>query len=128
MCKRQFVSHCKCLLCLYDIMKRRLPLLTDEERGLVEPTHEDIAEAPVGNWFHRLTTCPRVANNCKAKRLDLEQLVQLDPLALGDIRIERGLFPFDKAPDPKPHTEGTFHGIIRFASELLKGTVYPDGS
>ena len=46
----------------------------------------------------------------------------------GDVRIERGLFPFDKMQIPKPHAEGTFHWIKAPPSELIKGTVYPDGS
>ena len=109
-CSAKLVCHGKCLLCLDDVLKRRLPHLTDQERELIEPTEEDIAATPIGNLFHRLTACPRVVSNCKATRPDLEQLFQLDPLSPGDVRIERGLFPFDKSPDPKPHAEGTSTG------------------
>jgi ribonuclease HI len=124
----RFVIHGKCLLCLDDIIKQRLPHLTDDERSIIEPTTEDIAAAPVGNLFHRLTSCPRVASNCKGKRPDLEKIFLLDPLTPGDVRIERGLVPFDKSPNPKPHAEGTFHWIVRPTTELLRGTIYPDGS
>ena len=40
-----FVNHGKCLLCLDDIVKRRLPHLTDEQRELSEPNADDIAAA-----------------------------------------------------------------------------------
>ena len=74
-----FVKHGKCLLCLDDIVKRRLPHLTDQQRELTEPNAEDIAAAPVGNLFHRITSCPRVISNCKATRPDLETFFLLDP-------------------------------------------------
>ena len=72
-CAAGFVKHGKCLLCLDDIIKQRLPNLTDEERMLIEPSADDIAAAPIGNAFHRITACPRVVSNCKAKRPDLEK-------------------------------------------------------
>ena len=52
----------------------------------------------------------------------------LDPPRPGDIRIERGIFPFDKTLVPKPHAHGTFHWIKQPGSGWLNGTVYPDGS
>ena len=69
-----FVKHNRCLLCLDDIIKRRLPRLTDEDRAKVEPTEEDIAEAPIGNAFHRIVVCPRVRKNCAITRPNLEKI------------------------------------------------------
>ena len=110
-CSAGFVKHNKCLLCIDDILKQHHPNLTDDERMLIEPTAEVIDAAPVGNAFHRLTACPRVISNCAGKRPDLETIFQLDPMLPGDVRVERGLFPFDKMAIPTPHAEGTFHWI-----------------
>ena len=77
-----FVKHNRCLLCLDDIIKRRLPHLTDEDRAKVEPTEEDIAEAPIGNAFHRIVVCPRVRKNCAITRPNLEFFCSSTQLAL----------------------------------------------
>ena len=107
----KFVKHGKCLLCLDDIVKRRLPHLTEQERELTEPTEEDIAAAPTGNLFHRITACPRVVANCKSTRPNLEESVQLGPPRPGDIRIERALFPSTDPPTPSPMLRELFIGL-----------------
>ena len=116
------------MLCLGDILKLRLPHLTDEERAKVEPSEADIAKAPIGNPFHRIMACPRVRSNCVAKRPNLEKIFQLDPVGPGDVRIERGLFSWNSKALTKPHAEGTFHWVVEPTTSLLRGVVYPDGS
>ena len=88
-CAAKFVNHNRCLLCLDDTLKERLPHLTEDERAKVEPTENDLEKTPVGNAFHRIVVCPRVRNNCSAPRPDLEKIFQLEPSSPGDVRIER---------------------------------------
>ena len=72
------VSHNRCLLCLDIFLKQKHPHLTDDERAKIEPTQEDIDEAPIGNIYHRIVCCPRTRDNCHMKRPDLEKIFKAD--------------------------------------------------
>ena len=124
----KFVGHNRCLLCLDDVVKERLPHLTADERAKVEPTGDDIARAPVGNLFHRIAVCPRVRNNCAITRPNLEKIFQIDPIGPGDVRIERGLFSWDSNLCRNLTPKEPFTGSCNPPPRSLKGTVYPDGS
>ena len=102
--------------------------MTDNERADVEPTEQDIEQTPIGNIYHRIVCCPRTRDNCKMQRPDLERIFKADPVRPGDPRIERALFTYAPGPDLLPHEAETFHWIVKPCTELLRGTVYPDGS
>ena len=131
-CKYGWSLHSKCLFCLQDIVDddagKESGTCGKGVRETVKATDDQIARAPVGDYMHRIWTCPRLEIPRKQMTSEQDLRVVKDVDVRGHPAWERALVARPPLPRRRKSEVETFVWHVKPKSMPIKGIIYSDGS
>lgn len=127
--------HSKRLACLHDIVAKDE---SEQQRASRDRKKDDlvqaaataaqIAEAPVGDLFHRAWSCKRLDPTRDKFASGEDRARAREGWGRGKAAWERALIPLPPPPPRPPAEEATFHWKVRPGEDFISATFYVYGS